>query len=345
MYFSKQLIGNSRLAKLQYDEVQAVRNMNAMQEKMWINQGLLVTNDGLIPQDLYQEFDNVTVQEMKLDEGDNFLNDLLPRSKSVNIGTLVTKFRQASDAGNAQTSMTGQIGILMDQVEYTYDGTIVPIHDTGFGRNWREVAAQTASGFDALVDDQRESVRTIRNRAADTFMDGHTDKNGVIIVVDGLSWSGMRADARVAQVSLTFDFTDNTKTGDQIKNAFITEVRDVMRITNKCLKDLTYYFSPLAISNMERKFSTQYDSKIIMQELADLVGVGAIKESSKLIGNQLMGFPTDGTNVRPVVGMGVNTVSMARPNFNSNHNFATWAAIGWEVREDFSGNTCAVYAA
>lgn len=345
MYFSKQLIGNSRLAKLQHDEVQAVRNMNAMQEKMWINQGLLVTNDGLIPQDLYQEFDNVTVQEMKLDEGDTFLNDLLPKSKSVNIGTLVTKFRQASDAGNAQTSMSGQVGILMDQVEYTYDGTIVPIHDTGFGRQWREVASQTASGFDALVDDQRESVRTLRNRAADTFMDGHRDKNNVIIVVDGLSWSGMRADTRVAQVTLSFDFTDVTKTGDEIKNAFIAEIRDVMRITNKCLKDLAYYFSPLAISNMERKFSTQYDSKIIMQELADLVGVGAIKESSKLIGNQVMGFPLDGVNVRPVVGMGINTVAMARPNFNSNHNFATWAAMGWEVREDYAGNTCAVYAA
>ena len=345
MYFSKKLIGNSRLAKLQYDEVQAVRNMNAVQEQMWINQGQLVTNDGLIPQDLYQEFDNVTVQEMRLDEGDTFLNDLLPNSKSVNIGTLVTKFRQGSSAGNAQTSMGGQNGILMDQVEYTYDGTIVPIHDTGFGRQWREVAAHTAAGFDALVDDQRESVRTIRNRAADTFMDGHTNKDGVIITVDGLSWSGMRADSRVAQVSLSFDFTDVTKTGDEIKAAFIAEIRDVMRITNKCLQDLTYYTSPQVISNMERKFSTQYDTKIIMQELADLIGVGAIKETSKLTGNQIMGFPLGGTNVRPVVGMGVNTVAMARPNFNSNHNFATWAAIGWEVREDFAGNTCAVYAA
>ncbi len=113
---------------------------------------------------------------------------------------------------------------------------------------------------------------------------------------------------------------------------------------NKCQKDLVYYFSREAISNFERKFSTQYDAKIIMQELADLTGVAAIKGSSKLSGNEFMGFPLDANSVRPMVGMGVNTIAMPRPVYNSNYEFVVWGAIGFEVRTDFAGNTCAFFA-
>jgi len=162
MYFHKDLVGNSRAAREQWAEVVAARNGANMNERMFVNTGQLRVNEGLIPQDVYQEFDNVTVERMRSDDGDTFLNDLLPLSRSVSIGKLVHKFRQASDAGLAQTSMTGQIGVKMDQVEFTYDGSIIPVHDTGFSRNWREWNAQTSEGFDALIDDQRESVATLR---------------------------------------------------------------------------------------------------------------------------------------------------------------------------------------
>jgi len=61
MYFSKKLIGNSRSGKEQYGEVVAARNSFNLQEQMFVNQGLLLPNQGLIPRDVYQEFDNVTV--------------------------------------------------------------------------------------------------------------------------------------------------------------------------------------------------------------------------------------------------------------------------------------------
>lgn len=308
----------------------------------------MAVNAGLIPRDVFQEFDNVAVERFRSDDGDTFLNDLLPLSRSVSIGKLTHKFRQVSDAGNAQTSMTGQLGVKLDQAEYTYDGSIIPIHDTGFFRNWREWNAQTSEGFDALIDDQRESVATLRKHLADNFLDGHNDVQGNPIVVDALSWEGMRNDSRVAQVDLgaggiNFDFTDTTKTGAEIKAAFV-QVRDTMWITNTCEKELTYYVSREIASNFERKFSTQYDAKIIMQEMADLMGVAAIKVSSKLTGNQLMGFPLDANMVRPVVGMGLNTVAMPRPVYNSNYDFVVWGAIGFEVRTDFADNTCAFYA-
>ena len=354
MIFQEEVIGNSRAGADQWVEVNHARQMANVQNSVHAalmqtnGGGQLSVNGGLIPRDVYQEFDNVAVERFRSDDGDTFLNDLLPLSRSVSIGKLVHKFRQVSDAGNAQTSMTGQIGVKMDQVEFTYDGSIIPVHDTGFFRNWREWNAQTSEGFDALIDDQRESVATIRQHLADNFMDGHVDVNGNAIVVDALSWLGMRADTRVAQVDLgaggvNFDFTDNAQTGADVKANFI-EIRDIMWITNKCERELTYYVSREIASNFERKFSAQYDAKIIMQELAQLMGVAAIKVSSKLTGNQLMGFPLDANRIRPVVGMGINTVALPRPVYNSNYEFAVWGAIGFEVRTDYAGLTCAFYA-
>jgi hypothetical protein len=310
--------------------------------------GHMVANNGIIPRDVYQEFDNITVQRFRSDDGDVFLNDLLALSKSVSIGKLVHKFRMSSDAGNAQTSMTGQIGIKMDQVEYTYDGSVVPIHDTGFSRNWREWNAQSSEGFDALIDDQRECVATIRKYLANQFLNGHVDKQGNYIVVDGLKWRGMKNDSRVAQVDLSggglnFDFTLTSNTGDQIKAAFIT-IRNTLWITNNSSRDATYYVSREIAANFERKFSTLYDARSIMQELSSLMGVAAIKVSSLLTGNQLMAFPLDSACICPIVGMGLNTVAMPRPHYNSNYEFVVWGAIGFEVRNDFSGKTNALFA-
>jgi hypothetical protein len=352
MIFQRSIIGNSRAGAAQWAEVVRARNAYAIHEEAHANvlrKAGFSVNEGLTPQDVYQEFDNVTVERFRSDDGDTFLNDLLPLSRSVNIGRLVHKFRRASDAGVTQTSMTGQIGVKMDQVEYNYDGTLVPIHDTGFYRNWREWNAQQAEGFDALVDDQRESVAAIRRRAADSFLDGHVDNDGNIIVLDGISWSGMRADTRVAQVDLgaggvNFDFTDTTKTYAEIEAAF-KEVRDVLWITNNCEKDATYYISREIASNMERNSSEYASSENkILERLSGLMGVAAIKVSSKLSGNEFMAFPLDGMSVRPIVGMGVNTVAMPRPVYNSNYEFVVWGAIGFEVRTDYSSRKCAMFA-
>lgn len=348
MIFQKKLIGNSRSARDQWAEVQRARQLQSNSDRAMNAMAGLQVNEGLIPQDVFQEFDNVTVERFRSDDGDTFLNDLLPLSRSVSIGKLVHKFRQASDAGRVQTSMTGQIGVNMDQVEFSYDGSIIPVHDAGFSRNWREWNAMTSEGFDGLIDDQRETVAAVRRHMADQFLDGHVDAQGNNIVVDGISWGGMRNDSRVAQVDLgaggvNFDFTDNTKTGDENKAAFI-QVRDILWITNKCEQDATYYVSREIMSNWERKFSTQYDSKIIMQELADLMGVDSIKVSSKLTGNELMAMVLNTSRIRPIVGMALNTVAMPRPVYNSNYDFVTWAATGFEIREDFAGNTCALFA-
>ncbi|MCK5612367.1 phage coat protein, partial [Candidatus Pacearchaeota archaeon] len=256
--------------------------------------------------------------------------------------------RRASDAGQVQTSMSGQVGIKMDQVEYNHDGTIVPIHDTGFFRNWREWNAQKAENFDGLIDDSRESTAAVRVRLADSFMDGHNDKDGNKIIVDTRSWGGIRNDARVQSVDLgaggvNFDFTDNTKTGDEIKTALIT-VLDFLWITNDCAKDVTLYISREIGRNWERNFSANYDGALIIDQLAKIQGVAAIKTTNKVSDNELMAFPLDRSAVVPVVGMGISTMALPRPMYNSNYEFAVATATGWIVKTDYFDKTCALYA-
>jgi hypothetical protein len=353
MIFTQNSINSQRLTADQWKAVQMARNAANVHERIHaaaMREHGFSVNEGLIPRDVYQEFDRTAAEVMRSDNGDAFLLDLMANSRSVSIGKIVSKYRQVSDAGVAQTSMTGQIGVKLDQTENTYDGTIVPVHDAGFGRNWRELAAGRSEGFDALVDDNREVNVTLRAHMADTFLDGHTDKDGNYIKVDALDWQGMRNDSRVAQVDLgaagvNFDFTDTTKTGAEIKAAWI-EVRDTLWIDNNCEQDAVYYISREMASNFERKFSTSYDAKTIQQELADLQGVKEIKTSSKLSGNEFMAMVLDGGNmvVRPIVGMNINTVAMPRPVYNSDYAFVVWSAVGWQVRNDYNGQTCALFA-
>ena len=117
-----------------------------------------------------------------------------------------------------------------------------------------------------------------------------------------------------------------------------------MWIDNNCGKDLTYYVSRQIASVWEKRFKSDAGEKTVEQEIAGLMGVATVKVTSKLIGNQIMGFPLDSSVIQPLVGMGISTVAMPRPVYNSNHEFVTWGAIGFQVRDDYYGKTCAIYA-
>ena len=167
MIFHKDYLANSIATTSQQKHIGDARLAANNQEK------LFGVNQGLIPQDVYQEFDRTAETIMRSDNGDVILNDILPMSKSVSIGKIVHKYRQVSDAGRAQTSISGQNGVKMDQTESKYAGTIIPIQDIGFSRNFREVEAGSSEGYDALIDDNRESMVTFRSHVVGDFMNKH----------------------------------------------------------------------------------------------------------------------------------------------------------------------------
>lgn len=350
MYFSKELYANSassgRNAEAQWNEVQARRRFfNNAERQLAAMQGMQTNAAAVIPQDVYREFDAVTKRIMRSDEGDTLLNDLMPLARAINIGKIEYQFRRASDSGNAQTSISGQTTIAMDKAQYSYDKAIIPVHQDGFGRQWRELEGQRSEGFDALVDDQENSVRAVRRQMVDYILDGDAG-----VVFNGTSWTGIRNDSRVASVDLgagglNFDFTSPTATAADMRNNF-KSLRDTLRITNNAVGPVTFYVSREILSNMERYYSdNDAGFRTILESVRALEGVADVKETSKLTGNEVIGMVLSNEFIRPLVGMNVATIPVNRLNPFDAHNFITWGAMGLQIVTDYDGRTGVLYAA
>lgn len=201
------------------------------------------------PAEAYREFDQVT-KAVQNPEGEfGTLMRLLAKGKSVDIGKQVFEYRKASTAGLANTSMSGQTGVNLDSVDYDYAGTVVPIHDAGFGRQWRDVEGMKSEGFDALVDDAREAELTLLRKADTYLFEGDAD-----LVIKGNKWLGIKADPSVVQHTLNTDLSDEAATATAIRNE-IKAARDVLRIDNNCKESLKLGVSREIMSNLERPFS------------------------------------------------------------------------------------------
>ncbi|MEK9714055.1 MAG: major capsid protein, partial [Thalassolituus sp.] len=326
----------------QWKEVQERRRFaNAQEEALAKMAGNAAA---VIPRDVYLEMDMRPKKIMRADEGDAILNDLLPLAKGVDIGKIEYKYRQASDSGNAKTTLSGQTVVNMDKTQYKYDSAIIPVHQDGFGREWREVAGLKSEGFDAFLDDQDNATRSVRRQMVDYVLDGTG------IVFNGVSWDGIRNDSRVARVDLdsdglNVDFTSASTTGADMRVA-MKSLRDTLRITNNAYGDATVYVSREIYTNLERHYNeNDVGYGTILSDLLKLAGIGAIKESSKLSGNELFMAMMNNEFIQPLVGMGVNTIAVPRVNPFDAHNFITWGAMGIQVKNDYDGKTGVLYAA
>lgn len=300
----------------------------------------LATNAGLKPADLFREFDNTVVSQFRLDEGDAILNDLMPLSRSLPLARTVLENARSSDAGVFGQSMSGTQGTVFDNVDYDTDGTIVPINQNGFKRNFREGEQLGLEGFDDMMHQQREAVRTHRQGVVSSLLDGHRDKAGNFIIEKGYSWKGIRADNRVDQIDLgagglNINFATSTS-GADIKAAFIALIKQ-RYVENKVMARATYYISNEVYFNFMQDYSAQYRDVSVLDVLKrDLAGqIADIKPSSALSGNQVMSIPLETRFIQPTVGMAVSTIARARPNWNDPLAFEIVSAIGWKVNTDF----------
>lgn len=194
MYFSRSLYANTSSSgemERQWRDMWARRTLaNNMEQAMFEQSrasGMQVNAAAIIPRDVYQELDSVTTRIFREDDGDTIMNDMMPMSRAVNIGKIEYKFRRASDSGNAVTSLSGQGVIGLDKAQYSYDGTVIPVHQDGYGREWRELEGQRSEMFDGLIDDQENSVRAVRRKMVDWILDGDTKISGP----SGQTWGGI----------------------------------------------------------------------------------------------------------------------------------------------------------
>ncbi|MCA1178873.1 MULTISPECIES: major capsid protein [unclassified Pantoea] len=290
---------------------------------------------------LYRAYDQTVLAEFEPNTEFTLLNDLMPLSRSVRLEESVYEYARTGGRGWAHTSMSGQIGAALDAKSYTFDGTMVPIHDSGFKFNWRDPVFNKGSALSSLADAQAGSVNDVRRQYVDYIWEGFRDPAGNFINFDGKTWKGLRHDERVAQVTLTVNFA--TSTDVKAMRAGAIGLRDVMKLQNMQYGQQTWYVSSEIMSNWEQYFDVN-SLRTVLEEIAKLAGISAIKEDSELSGNEIVIIPLGAGVIAPIVGQAFGTVADPRQFYNSDYIWRTWGAAGLMVKQDINGHFSVIHA-
>ena len=338
MYFNKAALTatdqNGRILNAQYQQLQQMRKAGEAAH----NAMLQSTNVARTPAEAYREFDATTKVEQVPAGEYATLSRLMAKAKPINLGKKLFEYRKASDMEGGQSSLSGQIGVKGDKVDYSYGGAVVPIHDKGFEIDFRDELAMRSDGFDALVDYAREAERGLKNTINNYLWDG--DAN---LVFKGTSWLGIKADPTVATATLGVDLAASASTADNIR-AEVSRVRDILRITNNCSGMLTLVVSREIATNWERPYSTADGNfGTIGDYISKLRGIKEIVEDNKLSGNEIAMLWDDPQGFQAVSGMAMSTYAVPRQYHNSPFAYIKWCAMGFLSREDFSDRKCALY--
>lgn len=290
---------------------------------------------------LYRAYDQTVLAQFEPNTEFTLLNDLMPLARSVRLEESVYEYARTGGRGWAHTSMSGQIGAALDAKSYTFDGTMVPIHDSGFKFNWRDPVFNKGSALSSLADAQAGSVDDVRRQYVDYIWEGFRDAAGNYINFDGKTWKGLRHDERVAQVTLTVNFA--TSTDPKAMRAGAIALRDVLKLQNLQYGQQTWYVSSEIMSNWEQYFDVN-SLRTVLEEIAKLAGISAIKEDSELSGNEIVIVPLAAGVIAPIVGQGFGTVADPRPFYNSDYIWRTWGAAGLMVKQDINGHFSVIHA-
>ena len=182
------------------------------------------TNAARTPAEAYREFDLTSKIDMVPAGEYATLTRLMQKSRSINIGKEVFEYRQTSNMDQGQSSMSGQIGVDLDKVAEKVSGTVVPIHDKGFGRRWRAIESMRADGYDALVDDAREARRGLMGTLNRYLWDGNEK-----LALKDSKWLGIKNDPTVATATIGIDLT--TAAASAVRTE-VSRIRDILYITN-----------------------------------------------------------------------------------------------------------------
>jgi len=290
---------------------------------------------------LYKAYDQTVLKEFEPTTEFTLLNDLMPLSRSVRLEESVYEYARTGGRGWAHTSMSGQIGAALDAKSYTFDGTMVPIHDSGFKFNWRDPVFNKGSALSSLADAQSGSVDDVRRQYVDYIWEGFRDAAGNYIKFDDKTWKGLRHDERVAQVTLTVNFA--TSTDPKAMRAAAIALRDVLKLQNLQYGQQTWYVSSEIMSNWEQYFDVN-SLRTVLEEISKLSGISAIKEDAELTGNEILIVPLGAGVIAPIVGQAFGTVADPRQYYNSDYVWRTWGAAGLMVKQDINGHYSVIHA-
>jgi len=296
-------------------------------------------NAARTPAEAYREFDPQSKIFMVPAGEFATLTRLLQKARGVDLGREVYEYRQVSEMDEGQSSMSGQTGVSLDKTIPTYDGTVVPIHQKGYGRRFREILAMRADGYDALVEDAREARRSLMKTLDSYLWDGNAN-----LALKNHSWLGIRNDPSIATATLGVDLAASASGSQDIRNE-VSRIRDILYITNNCTNPLRLGVSREILSNWERPFSTAEGTfGTIGEYVGKLRGISEIYEDSQLVGNQIALYWDDQMGFHPVSGMGMSSYMVPRNMPISDHSFIMMAATGFLAKVDSENHKCALYA-
>lgn len=346
-YLDKKILAaNGRPAREQYEHITLRRRSERyMDMQLAAHEGVqLEANVGRVPQDVYRDFDNTTKSLLTGDEGNVILDDLLPLARSLPIGKITSEYRKVNDGFVARSSISGQHAKPVDHVAYDYEGTLVLIHDNAFGREWREMEAMRSEGFDAIVDDQAASVRSVRRKVLDNFLNG--DANAVF---KGVSSFGLKNSPGTQLVNLgagglNTDMTAAATTYAQRQTVFTTILSILQGRANNVDGDIMFYVSPEVWFNQLGTGTNDTRFQTFLQGLLNTPGVAGIKKTNVLTGNQILAVRLSREFIQPAVGMAMTTTPIMRNMPFSDYHWLTWMAAGIMVKRDALGRSGVLFA-
>lgn len=341
-YVTKSALETNAGLKKQHDFIVNSRSSNwAHEENLYKQGGQMAVNDARIPADVWRDFDRQAVQIMRADEGMVIYNDLMPLARNVDIGKIVSEYRQYSDAAlEVRSSIDGQHAKPVNNTGFQYDGSLVLVHSTQVGRQWRELAGMRSEGYDQLLDDQAAAIRFVNKRMVDDAVNGTPD-----LSYKGYGSLGIKSNPNTIALTMTVDLTSPTLTYAQAYTQLIAIMEAMKGPSNNAVGNVTLYNSSDVFWNLQRIANPgTSNTETIMQALMRVPGLAGLKQSDELTGNEVLAIILSSEYIRPIIGMPVTTTPIPRVTPMDDWHVLVWSASGLQVKVDARGRSGVLYA-
>ena len=346
LYLDKTIVANSGNAAAQHKAIIANREMWANNEQYLAERtGQMHVNlAARIPADTFRDFDRTIKRVMAGDEGSSVVS-MLP-VRSLPVGKIVAEYAQASDSGSAQATISGRAAHKLDRAAYEYDGSLVLIHDDSFGRQWREVEAMRSEDFDALQDDQANSVRAVLRSINNHVFNGVAGVKYKNTQAFGMKNSPNTQNLQLGAAGVNVDLTSSAATYADFEKAIIAALTALQGASNNVEMDITFAFSSQIWFNALRRGTADTSFETILSALKRIPGVADIVKTNgnQLTGNQFLAWANSDQYIQIQSGMAVNTQPVVRQMYNDPFNFVTWGAAGLLIKADAAGRSGVLYA-
>lgn len=337
LIFTKELVTNSAHVKQAYSELNQRREMFNTDQRALANKygtSIAANQAAIISKDYWREAEAITTRVVRQPGINDFLTEIMGMATPISIGKTAALYRTSSDAGaDTVVSMSGQVPANVDKVVYDTDGDLIPIYAQAYGVGWRELQGMSTEGLDIMADSQEAVTAKLMRDIAKAFMVGNDIKH------NGYECKGLTNHKNVQQINkANLDFGIGGSTNDEIIKFFTEDFAkelDDQYIDSK----ISIWVSPEIKRRLQVPLSTSmgYKSGTLEQEIMNFSRVDAIKQTFLLEGNKFIGYEKSGMFVRPRVAAPIGSFMIARNDPHADYQTKLWAAMGLQIKSDFSG--------